>query len=158
MNASVEAPLPNIVTLKGIFDFTMLGGIVGTYAIPEEAVVVLLQRDPRDVAISAFLQPFAYSQPWSTNLLDAAAYVAASQRLIRHWVDSLGTAIITVRYDDLVNEPHSTVKQLLAAVGLDASDDTVDACLDFWLQKQGRTATTASIRQVRPHLSTTTTT
>ena len=120
--------------------------------------MVLLQRDPRDVAISAFLQPFAYSQPWSTNLLDAAAYVAASQQLIRHWVDSLGTAIITVRYDNLVTEPHSTVKQLLAAVGLDASDDTVDACLDFWLQKQGRTATTASTRQVRPHLSTTTTT
>ena len=136
------------MTLKGGIDFRFLGGIVGTYAIPEEAVVVLIERDPRDVALSNFLQTFATFQPWSTNLVDAAGYVSASQRLIHHWTGSLGIAVITVQYDDLVNKPRQTIEALLADVGLDASDASVAGCLDFWRPGQHRTGNTASARQV----------
>lgn len=86
---------------------------------PESPKIVLL-RDPRDTALSCFMQDFA---PGATNNLmmdmDSIVHVQARAFAVFDAVrDTLGPALQVVRYEDLVDDHLAVVRPLIQAAGL----------------------------------------
>ncbi len=83
-----------------------------------EARVVYVVRDARDAGMSCFRQPFGAGLPWANSLAGIAAWSTGVQRLMSHYQHVLPLPIHTVRYQDLVREPRSTIETLLGALAL----------------------------------------
>lgn len=112
------------------------------------APIVLVTREPRDVAISCYTTPFMSGQTHSSRLEWLAHYHRLYQRLMDHWRQILPPGrIIELNYETLVEQPQATAQALCAGIGL-AWDP---ACLDF--HRQDRPIATASLRQVREPLN-----
>ncbi len=109
---------------------------------------VVTERDWRDVAVSILATRLGQGQPYATRLEDIHHYLAQHRRLVGHWADIMGGAMLRVAYEDLVQSPRDTLTRVLAH--LDAPWN--DACLDF--HRQGGQVATASTWQVRDPLHT----
>ena len=108
------------------------------------AVALHLQRDPRDMAISAFLSPLdAQAFGWVTHF-DALRQVLEIERaLVPLALETLGIPHETIAYEDLVADASGTVAPVLARLGL-AMDGRV-----LTPETNARTAITLSHEQVR---------
>jgi hypothetical protein len=111
------------------------------------APLVWVQRNPFDVAWSAFRTRFARGQDWSWSLTETARWLHGNERLRRHWSELLGPTLLTVDYQGLVTDPEAWVPRLLNHVGLTEEP----AVYDF--HKTRRAVDTASLAQVRQPLS-----
>jgi hypothetical protein len=108
------------------------------------ARIVHVYRDPADACLSCFFQLFNGGQPFSYDLQELGAYYRAYRGLMRHWHDVLPPgAILDVRYEDVVADPASQMRRLLAFCGLEWNA----ACLEFYAA--ARPVRTASAVQVR---------
>lgn len=108
------------------------------------ARIVHVRRDPRDTCFSCFATPFAEGNEFSFRLADLGHYYRLYERFMDHWRQVLGPEkIIEISYEQLVEDPESEVRRLLAALEL-AWDP---CCLDF--HKSRRRVATASVFQVR---------
>jgi len=112
-------------------------------ALPGARFIHLL-RSPLDTCLSIYFQGFSAAHPYATDFGDLAHYYHEYRRLMAHWRAVLpqGT-LIEVRYEDLVDDPESWSRRMLAHIGLpwDAR------CLDF--HRTDRPVLTASNWQVR---------
>ena len=108
-----------------------------------EAHIIHCQRDPRDTCLSCYFQDFSGSHNYANNLETLAHYYKSYQRLMQHWQTVLETPILSLRYEELVSTPETTIKTMLDFLGLEWDDN----CLDFHNSK--RVITTASYNQVR---------
>jgi tetratricopeptide (TPR) repeat protein len=95
-------------------------------ALPE-ARIILLDRDPRDAAIATYKTLFRDRYFWSYDLQSIAAYFAAVQRLMQHWLSGAPGRIERVKYEDLVQNTEAEARRLTGFMGLDWDP----ACLDF---------------------------
>jgi tetratricopeptide (TPR) repeat protein len=97
---------------------SMLAGAI-RLALPE-ARIVLVERDPLDSLWSAHRNPFALGgwYGWTRRQSDLAAHHANHQRLMDHWRAVLGDALVTLRYEDLVQDPVRAIGRLLASCDL----------------------------------------
>ena len=92
---------------------------VGTLAeIWPEARFVVLVRDGRDVALSLLGVPFGPNNVWA-----AARFWARGIDLGTEAADRFGDRVLTVRYEDVVDEPAAQVKRLCEFLGLDYEHD-----------------------------------
>ncbi|MEM9374192.1 MAG: sulfotransferase [Planctomycetota bacterium] len=96
------------------------------------AKLILMRRDPRDVAISCYMRNFAMGFAWCTDLGRIARVMAARLSLHQHWLDVLPDAapwvsVTAAGYEDLVADPGTHARRLVAFAGLDWDD----RCLDF---------------------------
>ena len=108
------------------------------------ARIVHTVRDPRDVALSIYMQhlnPRAF--PYAATLADIGHQIGLHQRLMRHWTDLYPDDILAFDYDAFVAAPESTLRPLLARLDLDWDP----ACLEF--HALDNTVKTASYWQVR---------
>lgn len=109
-----------------------------------QARIVHTVRDPRDVALSIYMQHLdPRIAPYSTDLGDILHFHGLQQRLMAHWRACFPGAVHAFDYDAFVHAPEPTLRRLLEALGLDWHPD----CLRFH-ERDGRVRT-ASLWQVR---------
>ncbi|MFC3071000.1 tetratricopeptide repeat-containing sulfotransferase family protein [Phenylobacterium soli] len=115
-------------------------------ALPQ-ARIILLRRAPMDSLFGAYKIRFASWYGWSYRQEDLAAHYLTHERLMAHWAETLGDALIEVSYETLVANPEAEIRRILAACGLAFEP----ACLEP--HKTPGAVRTASITQVREPIS-----
>ncbi len=110
------------------------------------AHIVALERDPMDSCYAMYKTLFTGAYPFSYDLDDLARYYLAWQKLMRHWRNVLGSALLVVRYEELIADQEGVSRRLLAHCGLAWEP----ACLDF--HRRADAVATASAAQVRQPL------
>lgn len=107
------------------------------------ARIINCRRDPMDVCLSIFFQPFSRAHPYAFDLGDLGHYYRQYERLMAHWRAVLGERLFEVQYADLVDDPESTGRRLIDHCGLEWNE----RCLQF--DRNGGAVKTASQWQVR---------
>ncbi len=110
------------------------------------AKIIDIRRNPMASGWSLYKHFFSDSFLFSYDLETIGKYYNDYIELMDHWHAVLPKQILTINYEDLVNDLPATVNTLLQYCGL-ASED---ACLDFHLNK--RAVATPSSEQVRQPL------
>jgi tetratricopeptide (TPR) repeat protein len=111
------------------------------------ARVILCERDPRDNCLSCYFQWFKKnSLMFCYDLKDCASQYLEQKRLTAHWTQALPLQMLTMRYEDLVDDLEGNSRRLIEFLGLPWEP----ACLEF--HKTDRAVATASFWQVRQPL------
>ena len=112
-----------------------------------DARIVVMRRDPRDVALSCFRINFNPGPgAWAfSDLEETARHYDALTSLVELCRERLPLAFHELRYDRLVADFEATVRALAAFVGI----DWTDAFLRFDKTARDRGTRTASVTQVR---------
>lgn len=112
------------------------------------ARLIVVHRDPRDIALSIYRNPFALGTHRYANALpDIARAIRDFRRTIAHWRTALPAgAVHEIHYDALVADPEPQARALLDAAGLDWDP----ACLSF--HENRTTVQTLSVAQARQPL------
>lgn len=130
-----------VITDKSILSYLILGLL--HHALPGARVIVV-RRDPRDIALSIYRNFFETgTHRYGNDLADIAHAIKRFNRTVAHWKTTLPGVIHEVRYEALVADPEPQSRALVAAAGLDWQD----ACLEFY--RQTDTVKTLSVSQVR---------
>ncbi|HLN48375.1 MAG TPA: sulfotransferase [Steroidobacteraceae bacterium] len=116
------------------------------HAMLPKAIVIDVRRHPMDSCFSTFKQYFAEGQSFSYDLEDLARYYRCYLSLMDHFDEVLPGKVLHLRYEELVRDPETNIRRLLAHCGLDFEA----ACLAFHETK--RPVRTASAEQVRQPL------
>ncbi len=108
------------------------------------ARIIVVHRDPRDIALSIYKNHFRLgTHRYANDLGTIAAEIRAFRAQVDHWRNRLPGQIHEIRYEDLVADAEAESRRLIAAAGLDWED----ACLTF--HKQAGKVKTLSLAQVR---------
>ncbi|WP_425098117.1 tetratricopeptide repeat-containing sulfotransferase family protein [Tropicibacter sp. S64] len=130
-----------VITDKAIQSYLIFGLI--HRAMPGARIIVV-HRDPRDIALSIYKNFFAIgTHRYGSDLAEIAQEIKRFRRVVAHWKDRLPGVLHEVRYDALVSDPEPQARALIAAAGLDWEPQ----CLDF--HKSGGAVQTLSLAQVR---------
>ena len=108
-------------------------------AFPNSPIVVI-ERDPIDVAWSCFRTCFSAGQPWSWKREHIANHIRAEAQLIEHWKNVLPDQIVTVRYEDMVRRPLQSLPNVFEACGIEFDDSVLE-----FHKRQAGAVTTASV-------------
>ncbi len=107
------------------------------------ARVIHCRRDPRDNALSIWMENFNPDQRYATDFDDLTFYTAQYRRLMAHWRTVLPLPILDLHYEETVTDVEAQARRLLEFLGAlwDAR------CLDF--HRSERAVQTPSRWQVR---------
>jgi len=105
-------------------NFLFLGPIAS--ALPR-AKIIHCVRDPLDVCLSCYKRLFSHRHPYSYDLEELGRFYKLYERLIDHWRAVFPDRIVDVVYEDLIADPESETRRVIAACGLDWED----SCLAF---------------------------
>lgn len=97
----------------------------------------------RAACFANFKQLFARGQEFTYSLEDIGRYYADYLRLMSHWHSVFSEGLLTVQYEDVVEDLDAQVHRLLAHANLDFEE----ACLRY--HERDRAVRTASSEQVR---------
>ncbi|MFN3147095.1 MAG: tetratricopeptide repeat-containing sulfotransferase family protein [Paracoccaceae bacterium] len=147
LGARIEAEMRGLfpgadrITDKSVQTYLLFGPI--HRALPS-ARLVLVERDPRDTALSMYKTYFdAGRQLHTYSLTDLAEHYRLFREIVDFWEARMPGVIIRARYEDLIADPEVETRRLVAACGLTWED----ACLSF--HETRRRVDTASVAQVR---------
>ena len=112
-------------------------------AILPNATIIDARREPMAACFANFKQLFARGQEFTYSLEDIGHYYADYLRLMEHWQSVLPGAVLTVQYEDVVDDLETQVAALLDHCGLPFED----ACVRYY--EKDRAVRTASSEQVR---------
>lgn len=108
------------------------------------ATVVHCVRDPVDTCLSCYRNYFSGLHPYAYDLAELGRYFGLYRDLMDHWRDIAPGFVHDIRYEELVADPESQIRNLLAICGLKWDD----RCLEFHRTKRPvRTASAAQVRQ-----------
>ena len=107
------------------------------------ARIVHVTRDPMDTCYAVFKTLFQRAYPFSYDLHDLGRYFAAYQRLMNHWYKLFPGSMLTIAYEDLVENTQSESKRLLDHCGLTWQDQVSE------FHQSEAPSMTASASQVR---------
>lgn len=114
-----------------------------------DAKIIHCQRNPRDTALSLWMQCFLEDvQGYSYDFDDIALVMHDCDRLMTHWRQRYADSIQTVRYEDVVATSQATIANLAQWLGLPAS------AADGAPAKAVASISTASLWQARQPIST----
>ena len=113
------------------------------------ARIIHCKRNPLDVCLSIYTINFTSYHPYAYDLAEIAAYYKQYHRIMEHWESLLGDRILSVQYEDLVNDLESSSQKLVSHLGLEWDEH----CMRF--NETERTVQTTSHRQVRQNIYTT---
>jgi hypothetical protein len=111
-------------------------------ALPD-ATILLLERNPLDACFAMYRSLFGDAYPFSYDFDELARYVAAHTRLMAHWRERLGSAMLTVSYEELVGQPEAVGTRIAAHCGLVWQPGALE------IQRNQSVSLTASASQVR---------
>lgn len=112
------------------------------------ARIIHLTRDRTDTGVAIFKALFDEGYPFSYDLKELGAYLAAHGRLMAHWREALGPRLIEIAYEQLTQTPEAALRDVLAALELDFEP----ACLAP--EAETSPVMTASASQVRSPVNT----
>lgn len=107
------------------------------------ARIILVRRHPMDACYSMYKQLFTDIYQFSYDLDELADYFIAHDRLMRHWMALFPESLLTVRYEDVVDDLEGQARRMIDFCGLPWEAD----CLAF--HRNRNPSTTASAGQVR---------
>jgi tetratricopeptide (TPR) repeat protein len=84
-----------------------------------EARIVHVQRDPLDCCLSNYFQRLSPTYAYSFDLADIGSYYRRYLGLMDYWKSVLPGKIIGVRYEDVILETESTIRNLIDSLNLD---------------------------------------
>ena len=113
------------------------------------ARVIHCRRDPVDNCVGIFTQPFSESHGYAARLSDLGWYYGLYDKIMTHWAATIRVPMLEVRYEELVSDPETHIRQIIAFCGLPWED----RCLRFHEAK--RDVNTLSYDQVRRPIYTT---
>ncbi|WP_236725679.1 tetratricopeptide repeat-containing sulfotransferase family protein [Solemya pervernicosa gill symbiont] len=113
-----------------------------------DAPIIHMIRHPLDVVLSSYFNDLTHGDNCSYSLVSAAQHYALIFELVEHYKANLDMRYHAVRYEDIVDNPETHIRELLEFVG----EEWDDRCLDF--HKNKRFARTASYAQVTEKLYT----
>lgn len=108
-----------------------------------QAKIIDARRLPVSSGFSCFKQLFAVGQTFSNDILDIKHYYQNYLELMAFWQQQYHEGILTVHYEDVIENTDKSVKDLLTFIGLPFEE----SCLSFYKNK--RAVATASAEQVR---------
>ena len=123
------------VTDKMPANYQYLGYIFSMFP---NSKVINTQRDPIDTCLSIFFQNFHSGHEYAFNLDNLVAWYKEYIRLMGHWRQIFGEKILTVDYNNTINDTEKTVKDIINYCNLGWESE----CLLFYNSK--RTINTAS--------------
>ena len=130
-----------VITDKSILSYQIFGLI--HRAMPGARLIVV-HRDPRDIALSIYKNHFALgTHRYANDLGDIAFAIKAFRRAIAYWRERLPGQVFEIHYEDLVRDPAQNARALIGAAGLDWQE----ACLES--HKAAGPVQTLSLMQVR---------
>ena len=135
------APDTPRVTDKSIQTYMLMGAI--KRAMPN-ARFVLVRRDPRDLLFSIYKNFFregTHSYAYDQRVL--GQYYREFEGMVDFWREKLPGGFHEIQYEDLIANPETETRKLLAACDLDWQDQ----CLSF--HENTREVRTLSLHQVR---------
>lgn len=113
-----------------------------------EARIIWVERDAMDCCFSCYMQIFTGDLPYMYDQGELGRYARAQTQLMRHWENVLPkTRFLHIRYEDLLAEPETNMRRLIAFCGLGWQEQ----CLHF--ENTDRPVHTASALQVRRPLN-----
>jgi tetratricopeptide (TPR) repeat protein len=128
------------VTDKMPTNFEHLGLIAALFP---RARIIHCRREPLDVCLSCYFQHFG-SMYFTCDLEDLAAFYLDYERLMAHWRAVLPLPLLEVAYEDLVSDPETVSRRILAFCGLPWDE----RCLAFHQTlRRVRTMSMAQVRQ-----------
>jgi tetratricopeptide (TPR) repeat protein len=112
------------------------------------AKIIDARRQPMSACFSGFKQLFSTGQAFSYDLENIARYYQDYLHLMDHWHKVLPDQVLTVSYEDVVNDFENQIRQVLDFCGLPFEQN----CLEFY--NNSRAVNTASSEQVRQPINT----
>jgi Flp pilus assembly protein TadD len=111
-----------------------------------QAPILLVLRDPRDVCLSCYMQTFEMNPAMAQflDLEDTAKFYQTVMHLLRHYRDTLGIAMLTTRYEDIVTDLEGSARRMLEFLGLPWDP----AVLQYYRSAQTRRVYTPSYQAV----------
>lgn len=109
-----------------------------------DALIVPMQRDLADCAMSMHLRDFEFGCLYADSAEDLSTYAAQVDVHIRYWANAAPERVLPMRYEALVTNPRGALEPLLMATGLSWEDEM----LDFWRDdEQIATFSESQVRQ-----------
>lgn len=108
-----------------------------------EAPIIHCARDPLDTCLSCYVTDFTVGHSYTDDLQSLGKHYRYYQALMAHWEAVLPRKPLRLAYEDLVADPETAIKAMLAYCGLSFEDD----CEMFY--RTERPIRTASAQQVR---------
>ena len=115
-------------------------------ALPD-AKIIHCKRIRNDQILSIYKNKFEkdfHAYAYNENLLNQ--YYDYYEKLIEHWDKILGSDLVTINYEDIIENPEKEIKRMLKYINLDWED----SCLEF--HKNNRFVNTISSLQVKKPL------
>lgn len=129
------------ITDKTITSYLYIGLI--KHILPN-ARIILVQRDPRDTALSSYKNLFREGEHRYAYDFESLAHHAASYRkIIDFWREKTPEAFTEVHYEDLIADPEGQSRRLIADVGLDWEEGVLN------FHANTRSVNTLAAHQVR---------
>ncbi len=116
------APEADRITDKLLFNYERLGLIQLMFP---KARVIHCTREPVDTCLSCYFQPFTNAVPYAHRMEHMGHMHRQYQKLMNHWKSVLSISMLDVSYEELVQNPEGTVRQLLDFLELEFDE----ACL-----------------------------
>jgi hypothetical protein len=135
----------NRVIDKMLGNFVNIGAIHLTFP---HATIVHAMRDPVDTCFSCYRHLFKDRNETTYDLAAMGRYYAHYRGLMDYWDSVLPGRVVHVRHEELLADPETRIRELIAACGLEWDD----ACLRF--HESARAVRTSSASQVRRPLFT----
>src|SRR5438270_115853 len=111
-----------------------------------DALIVHTTRDALDNCLSVYFLHLDPGMSYALDLMDTGHFYRQYRRLMAHWKQLYGAAIVDFDYDRFVSAPEAAGSALFEALGLEWDP----RFLEF--PRSGRAARTASVWQVREPL------
>ncbi len=112
------------------------------------ATFIYCRRDPMPNCVSCFTNPLSRGRHgYAMNLESLGRYYRLHSELMEYWKKVLPIKILTIKYEELVNEPEYNIKRIIEHVGVDWEEN----CLNF--HKNRRAVSTPSRKQVSKSIS-----
>jgi len=142
-NLQNYSPESNFIIDKMPHNFESIGLI--RLLFPKAPIIHVL-REPRDVAISNYFTDYQAKfggMGFAYDLDDIGQQLIDYQSLMAHWDKTVAHPILTVRYEDVVDDAEAEARRMLDYIGVAWTDEVMN------YQNLERAVKTASVWQVR---------
>ena len=108
------------------------------------AAFIHCRRDPVATCVSCYINPLNEQHTYATDLATLGHYYRLYDDLMGHWRSVLPVPVMECRYEDLIDDPETVSRRLVAHVGLSWHED----CRAFHENRRGvRTLSGAQVRR-----------
>ncbi|MDH3349971.1 MAG: tetratricopeptide repeat protein [Gammaproteobacteria bacterium] len=107
---------------KNPLNYNFVGAIATIFP---EARILFCKRDPMDNCVSIFRLPFDDTQGYSHGLASLGHHYRQHEKLMEHWLDCYADQILTVEYEQTVENLESQARRMLDFIGVEFEEQVL---------------------------------